>query len=119
MSIKDIAMEWLRCYNQGDAKALSGFYHENAVNDRVADVALKGRDAIEQRYTDEFAVLRMQVSPEKVYEADPWIIVEWKDQLGFRGCLFFQFEDEKIIHQRSYWDTLTYQQKYNTTASIH
>ncbi|THD65714.1 nuclear transport factor 2 family protein [Robertkochia marina] len=119
MKPQEIVNKWINCYNEGDADALAAFYHENAVNDRVADAALEGRKKITERYKQEFASIRMQVKICNLHEAEPWVITEWEDQLGFRGCIFFHIENDKIIHQKSYWDSLSYQQKYNLPSSIH
>ena len=119
MKPKEIAKEWLECYNRGDADALSGFYHKDAVNDRVADTRLTGRDAIVEMYRQEFLATRMEVGLERLHEAGQWIILEWVDQYGFRGCVFFLIEDQRITHQKSYWDNLTYRQKYDLPSSIH
>lgn len=115
----ETAKAWLKCYNLADAETLAGFYHEDAINDRIADAPLKGREAIRAMYNREFSTARMQVSLEQMHEAGPWIILEWRDQHGFRGCVFLLFRDGKIVHQKSYWDNMTYRQNYDLPTSIH
>lgn len=119
MNPKEIAREWLQHYNSGDAGALAGFYHREAVNDRVASHSVQGVEAIKALYEEEFNTTRMECEIEHLHEDGPWVILEWKDALGFRGCVFFKIEDQKIVHQRSYWDTLGYMQHYNLPSSIH
>ena len=42
-----------------------------------------------------------------------WVILEWKDPLGLRGCGFFQIIDEKIKFQKGYWDKLSFLKLHN------
>ena len=45
---------------------------------------------------------------EHIFEDGDWAILEWKDPLGLRGCGFFHVIDGKIVHQRGYWDKLSF-----------
>ncbi len=46
--------------------------------------------------------------PEKIHEAWGWVVLEWSDPLGLRGCGFFHVENGQIIFQRVYFDQLTF-----------
>ena len=35
-------------------------------------------------------------------------ILQWRDPIGLKGCGFFQFKDNQIIHQKGYFDQLTF-----------
>ena len=119
MTANEIATAWLQTYNEGNAQALAQFYHPEAVHDRVADITLEGSAAIRKKYEEEFATARLQCRIENIHEADPWIILEWQDSMGFRGCVFFKIENQQIVHQKSYWDSLSYMKHYNLPSSIH
>jgi hypothetical protein len=45
---------------------------------------------------------------ENLFVDGDWVILEWKDPLGLRGCGFFQVADDHIRFQRGYWDKLTF-----------
>lgn len=116
---KNLIQEWIHTYNTGDAEKLAGFYHEEAVNERVSGHIAKGKQAIKDLYKEEFSAVRMQCEIESLHQDLPWIILEWKDSFGLRGCVFFRVTEGKILQQRSYWDTLNYAKNYNLPSSIH
>lgn len=119
MKARELITSWIAAYNEGNAETLATFYHEEAVNDRISSHTVKGRKAIEQLYEEEFTTARMHCEIEHLHEDTPWVILEWKDTFGLRGCVFFHITDGKIRHQRSYWDTLSYARSYNLPSSIH
>lgn len=119
MKAKAIITQWITTYNSGNADALAAFYHEEAINDRVAGPSVRGRAAIKALYEEEFATARMHCEVAHLHEDLPWVILEWKDAFGVRGCVFFQITENKIAHQRSYWDSLSYAKSYNLPTSIH
>lgn len=119
MTAKELITAWISAYNTGNAPELAEFYHEDAVNDRVSSHTVKGKQSIRKLYEEEFATARMQCEIEHLHFDTPWVILEWKDSFGLRGCVFFKIADNKIIHQRSYWDTLSYAKSYDLPSSIH
>ena len=46
--------------------------------------------------------------PENIFQDGNWVILEWRDPVGLRGCGFFHIEEDKIILQRGYWDKLSF-----------
>lgn len=119
MKAKELITAWLSSYNSGNASELSEFYHEEALNDRVSSHTVKGKKAIRELYEEEFATARMHCEIEHLHEDGQWVILEWKDAFGLRGCVFFRIAAGKIVHQRSYWDTLSYAKSYDLPSSIH
>lgn len=45
---------------------------------------------------------------ERIYESGDTAILQWKDPAGFKGGGFFQFKDGQIIHQKGYFDQLSF-----------
>jgi hypothetical protein len=59
-------------------------------------------------FSTEFSQADMACIVENIFEDGDWVILEWKDPLGLRGCGFFHIQNEKIIFQRGYWDKLSF-----------
>lgn len=55
---------------------------------------------------------------ENIFEDGNWVILEWKDPLGLRGCCFFQIQNGKIIFQRGYWDKISFLRMHNLPIPI-
>ncbi|WP_321831758.1 nuclear transport factor 2 family protein [Thalassovita sp.] len=108
MTPKQVVQAWVAAFNAGDAKAISAFYAEDAVNHQVANELVVGRVAIEAMFAAEFAAAEMTCLVENLFEDQEWAILEWKDPLGLRGCGFFHVQAGKIIFQRGYWDRLSF-----------
>lgn len=108
MSSKDIIQEWVLAYNYGDAKAISSFYHQDAINHQVTANPIVGKDNIYKKYKEDFETIEMHRIIENIFEDGQWIIVEWRDLKGARGSGFFQIENNKIIMQRGYGDKLSF-----------
>ncbi|MBN2174468.1 MAG: nuclear transport factor 2 family protein [Bacteroidales bacterium] len=104
---------WVDLFNRGDASALSGLYHEDAVNHQVANEPVKGKAAIREMFEREFAAAEMHCMIENIFEDGEWGILEWKDPLGLRGCGFFHVVEDKIKFQRGYWDKLSFLRMHN------
>ena len=119
MTPKEIVQHWITYYNNGEAAKLAAFYHDDATLHQVAQPPVTGKENIEKTYAEEFAITRMQCRIESLLEDTPWVILEWKDNRDFRGCVVFHFEQGRITLQRSYWDRLSYMQLYNLPQSIH
>lgn len=108
LSPKSLIKQWVYAFNQGDAKALSEFYAENATNHQVADAPVEGKDAIRKKFEMEFNTADMTCIIENIFEDGEWAILEWKDPQGLRGCGFFHIQHGKIQFQRGYWDKLSF-----------
>ena len=104
---KEVVQLWVDAFNTGDPDALAELYHEDAVNHQVANEPVSGRAAIREMFAGESAA-KMVCIVENLFEDGQWAILEWRDQLGLRGCGFFQVVGGKIVFQRGYWDKLTF-----------
>lgn len=84
-------------------------YDEDAVNEQaVFSEPLRGREAIRELLQTDFGRAKMVCIEERVYECGDTAILQWRDPIGLKGCGFFQFKDDKIIHQKGYFDQLTF-----------
>ena len=108
MRPKEIIREWVRVFNTADPDGMAQFYSDEAVNHQVNQEPVVGKQAIRQKFAEEFATADMVCIIENIFEDGDWAILEWKDPLGLRGCGFFQFNDGKIVFQRGYWDMLSF-----------
>lgn len=100
--------KWVDTFNQGDAESMAEFYAEDAINHQVAESPVKGKQAILKMFKSEFESADMTCLIENIFQDGEWVILEWKDPLGLRGCGFFHIIDNKIHFQRGYWDKLSF-----------
>lgn len=108
MTPKEILEQWLEAFNNADAEKLSELYALDAINHQVANAPVCGREAIRRMFAREFAAASMTCLVENIFEDGEWVIMEWQDPLGLRGCGFFQVKNDKIVFQRGYWDKLSF-----------
>ena len=109
MTPTELIRQWIDYFNAGDIDGLVNMYAKDAINEQaVMTEPLRGRDAIRQMLELDFARARMACIEERVYECDDTAILQWKDPIGLKGCGFFQFRDGKIIHQKGYFDQLSF-----------
>ncbi len=81
----------------------------NAVNDQVVfSEPLQGREAIRGMFELEFSRATMVCIEERIYESGDTAILQWTDPIGLRGCGFFQIVNNEIVHQRGYFDQLSF-----------
>ena len=104
----EVVKSWIDAFNKADVERLANLYHENAIDDEVANALVDGREAIRQMLATQFANAQMICIPENIFEDGQWAILEWRDPLGLRGSSFFQIVDGKIKLQRGYWDKLSF-----------
>jgi limonene-1,2-epoxide hydrolase len=109
MTPKEVVKEFVRRFNDGDTAGLAELYADDAVNDQVVfSKPLKGREEIRQMFELEFSRATMVCIEERIYEAGDTAILQWRDPLGLRGCGFFQVSDGRIVHQKGYFDQLSF-----------
>lgn len=113
MKPKEILTQWIEAFNKADAENLIQLYDEHAINHQVANEPVIGKEAIKRMFDEEFSVAKMVCSPENIFEDGEWVILEWKDPLGLRGCGFFRIVNDKIVYQRGYWDKLSFLRMHN------
>jgi hypothetical protein len=104
----EVVKSWIDAFNKADVERLANLYHENAIDDEVANALVDGREAIRQMFATQFANAQMICIPENIFEDGQWAILEWRDPLGLRGSCFFQIVEGKIKLQRGYWDKLSF-----------
>lgn len=113
MNNKELVLKWVDAFNNADVDALSEMYTPDAINHQVANEEIVGRTAITEMFNTEFSQAKMHCIIENIFEDGDWVILEWKDPLGLRGCGFFHFEDGKITFQRGYWDKLSFLKQHH------
>ena len=113
MKPKEILLQWINAFNNSDPETISALYDDNAVNHQVANAPVIGRTAIKQMFENEFSQAEMVCIIENIFEDGEWVILEWKDLLGLRGCGFFHIIKDKIVFQRGYWDKLSFLKQHN------
>ena len=110
---KEVVCRWVDAFNAHDAEAAANLYHDNAVNQQVANEPVEGKEAIREMFAAEFAAADMTAIVENIFEDGQWAILEWKDPPGLRGCGFFHVVNGKILFQRGYWDKLSFLKLHN------
>ena len=108
MTPKELIEIWIESFNAGDAAGIAALYHSDAINHQVANEPVIGKTAIEAMFAYEFGRAEMTCIPENIFTDGEWVILEWKDPLGLRGCGFFHVVEGKIKFQRGYWDKLSF-----------
>jgi limonene-1,2-epoxide hydrolase len=109
MTPKELVKEWIVRFNNGDADGLAALYASDAVNDQVVfSKPLRSREEIRKMFELEFSRATMVCIEERIYESGDTAILQWVDPNGLRGCGFFQIKDDQIVHQRGYFDQLTF-----------
>lgn len=99
---------WIEKFNNADLDGLLSLYSDDAINHQVVTEPLLGKTAIKKLFEVDFERAKMVCIPEKIHQADDWVILEWKDTLGLRGCGFFQIKNDLIVFQRGYFDQLSF-----------
>jgi len=109
MTPKELIHEWIRRFNTGDIEGLASLYAEDAINEQaVFSEPLRGRDAIRQMFELEFSRATMTCIEQRIYECGDTAILQWEDPTGLEGCGFFQVKDDLIVHQKGYFDQLSF-----------
>ena len=109
MSPTELVRIWIDKFNRADIDGLANMYAPDAVNEQVVLAEpLLGRAAIRKLFEVDFARARMVCIEERIYECGDTAILQWRDPIGLRGCGFFQFRDEQIVHQKGYFDQLSF-----------
>ena len=109
MSPTELIRTWIRRFNSADIDGLAAMYAEDAVNEQVVICEpLVGRDAIRKLLEVDFSRAKMVCIEERIYECGDTAILQWHDPIGLKGCGFFQFRGNEIIHQKGYFDQLTF-----------
>lgn len=109
MSPSELVELWIDRFNAADVEGLAQLYDDDAVNDQVVfSKPLVGRGAIRAMFELEFSRATMVCIRERIYECGDTAILQWRDPLGLQGCGFFQVRNDRIVHQKGYFDQLTF-----------
>jgi limonene-1,2-epoxide hydrolase len=109
MTPTELIRAFVAKFNAADIDGLANMYAEDAVNEQVVLAQpLVGRAAIRKLLETDFARAKMVCIEERIYECGDTAILQWRDPLGLKGCGFFQFKDGRIIHQKGYFDQLSF-----------
>lgn len=109
MTPTELIRDWIEKFNTADIDGLADMYAIDAVNEQaVFSEPLVGREAIRQLLEIDFGRAKMVCIEEQVYECGDTAILQWKDPSGLKGCGFFQFRNGEIIHQKGYFDQLSF-----------
>ena len=108
MTPKQVLIKWIEAFNNANSEAIADLYHDNAINHQIVQEPVVGKPAIKEMFEREFRTAEMICIPENIFEDGQWVILEWKDPNGLRGCGFFQIINNKIVFQRGYWDKLSF-----------
>ncbi len=108
MSSKSIITRWLEFFNAGNASALSALYHSRGVKEFATGKKIDGQKNIEDTYRQEFSNAKMVCIVDRMLASDDVVTLEWKDPLGLRGCSIFKIVGEVIVHERVYFDELSF-----------
>ena len=109
MTPHDVVKDWMEKFNNADAEGLACLYAPDAINYQIVfSEPLNGRKAIKEMFEIEFARATMVCIEERIYECGDTAILQWRDPLGLRGCGFFQIKNDLIVHQKGYFDQLSF-----------
>lgn len=111
MSPRAVVEAWVARFNAGDATGLAALYAADAINHQVMFEPVVGREALREMFAREFAQAEMVCVVEAIHEAGDVCALEWSDPKGLRGCGFFTVKDGLIVHQRGYWDQLSFRRQ--------
>jgi len=105
----DVVEKWVKAFNAADIDVLTQLYSEDAINDQVVfSEPVRGRDEIRSMFELEFKRAKMVCIKENILVSGDWIVLEWSDPIGLRGCGFFKIKNGLINLQRGYFDQLTF-----------
>jgi ketosteroid isomerase-like protein len=90
MKPKEILCQWIDAFNNTDVEIISELYDDNAINHQVANEPVIGKEAIKKMFEQEFSIANMVCIVENIFEDGQWAILEWRDPLGLRGCVFLK-----------------------------
>jgi limonene-1,2-epoxide hydrolase len=108
---------YVEAFNNVDIETLTGLYADDAVNHQVVTDPVIGREAIGKMFQYELTKTPMVCIVENIFEKDEWVVLEWKEPLGFRGCEIFRIVNGKIKLQRGYYDTSCFLKEHGLTDS--
>jgi limonene-1,2-epoxide hydrolase len=104
---REVVQAWLEALNRADAETLVSLYAKDAIYHQATNVTVVGREAIRAMFARSFAGSGASCTSENLLEDGEWVILEWRDPQGHRGCNVFHIPYGRILLQRDYGDTLS------------
>ena len=104
----EVVETFIQRFNAADVDGLMELYALDAINHQVVTAPLEGQAAIRHMFETEFGRAKMTCIRENLLQCGDWVVLEWSDPLGLRGCGFFQVRDGLIVLQRGYFDQLSF-----------
>ena len=99
---REVVQAWLEALNRADPEALVALYAKDAIYHEATNITVVGRDTIRAMFARSLEPLRAVRKAENLFEDGAWVILEWRDEEGLRGCNVFHVPYGRIIVQRDY-----------------
>ena len=99
---REVVQAWLEAVNHADADALVALYARDAIYRLATGDSVVGRDAIRAMFARKFGTLPAVCTSENLFEDGEWVILEWRDPQGLRGCNVFHVPYGRILLQSDY-----------------
>ncbi len=112
MTPEELVIKYVEAFNHVDIEMLIELYADDAVNHQVVTEPVVGKEAIGRMLQDDLVKTPMVCIVENIFAQDEWVVLEWKEPKGFRGCEVFQVIDDKIKLQRGYYDILSFRKEH-------
>lgn len=113
MSPLELVNKYVDAFNDVDIETLTDLYAIDAINHQVVADPVVGKEAIGKMLNYELLKTPMVCIVENIFENNEWVVLEWKEPKGFRGCEVFHIVDGKIKLQRGYYDTLSFLKEHS------
>ncbi|MCA9538624.1 MAG: nuclear transport factor 2 family protein [Myxococcales bacterium] len=107
----EVVQRWIELFNQADLDAIMSLYADEATLHLMFADPIKGRISIHGAFTAYFAAGNLYCNVGHLHDAGEFVILEWTDASGLPGANFYQIQDGQIVHQRNYFDQLTFLRK--------
>ena len=99
---REVVQMWLEALNRADSDMLAGFYAKDAIYLQMNGEQSEGRAAIQVVFTRHFEKDRLTRMADNFLEDGEWVVLEWHDPQGGRGCSVFHVPYGRIAIQRDY-----------------
>ena len=76
MNPKELIINWVEAFNEGNADKISEFYHHDAINHQVTNEPILGKSSILEMFRNEFNQSDMTCIVENIFEDGEWGILE-------------------------------------------
>ena len=98
---KELIGKYMEVFNTKNAEALGEFYNKNAVIQRTNGEPMFGWDEVFDYLKKDLQNAKARKA-DNIFEDGEWVILEWSEVGGKRGCKIFKIVAEKILVQKNY-----------------